>query len=190
MAKLWDESVGSHRREVRDAIIDATAALAARHGLASVTMVQIAEEAGIGRATLYKYFSDLQGIFVAWHERLIAEHLEKLTAAAGSEGGPEQRLERTLDAYARIAHEEHGSELVQLVQRGEHVERGYRAFSGLLRDTIAEGVKRGQFREDVPPAELAIFCMNALGGAHALSSLAAVRRAVSVTVSALRRTRR
>jgi AcrR family transcriptional regulator len=42
----------THRRAVRDATLDATAALVASHGLASVTMSQIAEQADIGRGTV------------------------------------------------------------------------------------------------------------------------------------------
>src|SRR5687767_4338176 len=56
--KLWNETIEAHRREVRDAILDTAAALLDEHGLRSVTMSQIAEQTGIGRATLYKYFSD------------------------------------------------------------------------------------------------------------------------------------
>ncbi|MGH2358185.1 MAG: TetR/AcrR family transcriptional regulator, partial [Candidatus Limnocylindria bacterium] len=65
-------------REVRDAIMDSTTALVAEHGLLSVTMSQIAEETGIGRATLYKYFPDVEAILVAWHERQVTGHLEHL----------------------------------------------------------------------------------------------------------------
>ena len=54
MPKLWTETIDEHRRAVRDATLDATGALVAEHGLASVTMSRIAEETGIGRATLYK----------------------------------------------------------------------------------------------------------------------------------------
>src|SRR5690348_17355878 len=59
-------------------ILDTTAELAAEHGLLSVTMSQIAERTGIGRATLYKYFPDVQAILHAWHERQIAAHLAQL----------------------------------------------------------------------------------------------------------------
>lgn len=52
--KLWSETIEAHRREVHDAIIETTAARVAEHGLRAVTMSQIAEETGIGRATLYK----------------------------------------------------------------------------------------------------------------------------------------
>ena len=71
MPKLWNETIEAHRREVRDAILDTTAALVAEHGLRSVTMSQIAEKTGIGRATLYKYFPDVEAILPAWHERQI-----------------------------------------------------------------------------------------------------------------------
>src|SRR5262245_47744429 len=52
--KLWNETVEEHRKEVRQAILETTAALVSKGGLAAVTMSQIAEETGIGRATLYK----------------------------------------------------------------------------------------------------------------------------------------
>ena len=65
MPRLWNETIAAHRREVRDAILDTTWALVAEHGLASVTMSQIAQETGIGRATLYHYFPGVDTILVA-----------------------------------------------------------------------------------------------------------------------------
>jgi AcrR family transcriptional regulator len=45
-------------------------------------MSQIAAEAsGIGRATLYKYFPDVESILRAWHERQVGAHLHQLHAA-------------------------------------------------------------------------------------------------------------
>ncbi|WP_291415838.1 TetR/AcrR family transcriptional regulator [Actinophytocola sp.] len=60
--KLWTETIDAHRQAVRDAAMDATAALVADQGLASVTMSRIAEHTRIGRATLYKYFPDVASI--------------------------------------------------------------------------------------------------------------------------------
>src|SRR2546428_8305324 len=117
MPKLWNETIEAHRREVRDATLDTAAALVAKHGLRSVTMSQIAEETGIGRATLYKYFSDVEAILVAWHERQVSGHLEHLAGIrhrAGSAGG---RLEAVLEAHALISHEHHGTHPAALVHR-------------------------------------------------------------------------
>ena len=188
--KLWNDTIESHRREVRDAILEATAALVTEHGLSSVTMSQIAEQTGIGRATLYKYFSDVQAILVAWHERQVSGHLAQLLAARELPGDATQRLEAMFEIYARISHAEHGSELVALLHRGEHVTKAYERLTKVLRDLLAEGAKSGQLRDDVAPAELATFCLHALAAASGLPSPAAVRRLVAVTMSALRRPRR
>ena len=88
MPKLWSETVAAHRRGVRDAVLDTAAALAAEHGLRSVTMSQIAEATGIGRATLYKYFPGVEAILLAWQERQKARHFEQLVAVGGRAGGP------------------------------------------------------------------------------------------------------
>ena len=76
--KLWSETIDAHRRGVREVIVETTAALVAEHGLRAVTMSQIAEGAGIGRATLYKYFTDMESILLAWHERHVTAHLRHL----------------------------------------------------------------------------------------------------------------
>jgi len=52
------------------------------HGPMSVAMSAIAQRAGIGRATLYKYFPDVEAILVAWHERDFAQHREQLQGLA------------------------------------------------------------------------------------------------------------
>ena len=76
--KLWNQTIEAHRAAVRDAILETTWALVAEHGLRSVTMSQIAKKTGIGRATLYKYFPDVEAILLAWHQRHVAGHLKHL----------------------------------------------------------------------------------------------------------------
>src|SRR5207302_1997916 len=124
--KLWTETIEEHRRAVHDATLDTTAALVREHGLAAVTMSQIAAAAGIGRATLYKYFPDVEAILVAWHDRHIARHLRQL-AEARDAATPAGRLEAVLEAFALIQHQHHDTELpVALLHRGEHVARARR----------------------------------------------------------------
>lgn len=80
MPRIWADTIDGHRRQVHDAVLDATAQLIAEQGPLSVAMSAIAERAGIGRATLYKYFPDVETILVAWHTRDVAGHLHRLTA--------------------------------------------------------------------------------------------------------------
>ena len=184
--KLWSETIETHRRAVHHTILETTAALVAKHGLSSVTMSQIAEVAGIGRATLYKYFSDVEAILVAWHERQVTGHLEHLAKIRDQVGGAGSRLAAVIEAYALISHEHHGTELAALLHRGEHVARAHQHLSNFIRDLLTEGAETGELRDDVPPAELASYCLHALTAASSLPSKAAVRRLVAVTLDGLR----
>jgi hypothetical protein len=47
-------------------------------------------------------------------------------------------------------------------------------------------VENGDVRDDVPPEELASYCLHALAGAGGLPSEAAVRRLVAVMLAGLR----
>jgi AcrR family transcriptional regulator len=186
MPKLWNETIAAHRAAVREAILNTTATLVAEHGLASVTMSQIAEDAGIGRATLYKYFPGVDEILLAWHERQVTRHLEHLLAAGRHCGGAGERLEVVLGTYALIAHEHHGTELAAILHQGAHVARAHQQLSTFLRDLLVEGAASGDVRTDVPPEELASYCLHALSTANGLPSEAAVRRLVTVILAGLR----
>ncbi|RWM78634.1 MAG: TetR/AcrR family transcriptional regulator [Mesorhizobium sp.] len=190
MPKLWNETIDAHRRAVRDATLDATAALVAEQGLLSVTMAKIAEETGIGRATLYKYFPDVEAILVAWHERQVTGHLEHLITIRDQVGDAGERLKAVLEAYAFISHEHHGTKLAARLHRGEHVVKAQHQLHHLIRDLLAEGAATGDLRDDVAPDELATYCLHALTAASSLRSKAAVRRLVSVTLAGLKPPRR
>src|SRR5215210_9308128 len=96
--RLWNETIEAHRREVRGATLDTAAALVAEHGLRAVTMSQIAEQTGIGRATLYKYFPDVGAILLAWHERQVGEHVRQLSQLAQRPGAAHDRFSAVLEA--------------------------------------------------------------------------------------------
>lgn len=186
MPKLWNDTIEEHRREVRDAILDTTAQLVAERGLRSVTMSQIAEQTGIGRATLYKYFPGVEAILLAWHQRQIAGHLEQLTDVANRGGDAADRLEAVLEAYALITHEHRGGELAALLHHGEHIDRAQLHLSDLIAGLLTEATRTGDVRDDVAADELASYCLHALAAVSSLPSKAAVRRLVTVTLAGLR----
>lgn len=186
MPKLWSETVGAHRAEVREAILAAAAGLAADQGPLSVTMSQIAAQAGIGRATLYKYFPDVESVLLAWHDQHVAGHLRELGELAGRAGPAGDRLATVLAAYAAIVSKRPRADLAALLHRDAHVVRAERDLAALIRDLIAEACEAGDIRRDVSPEELAVYCVHALSAAADLRSKAAVGRLVAVTLAGLR----
>jgi AcrR family transcriptional regulator len=189
MPKLWSETVEAHRQEVRDAILDATVGMVEKHGLLSVTMSQIAEETGIGRATLYKYFPDVEAILLAWHEREITGHLGILAKIRDRTGNAGERLAAVLEGYALIAHEfrrRADADLAALLHRDEHVGRAEQHLHAMVRELVTKAVEGGDVRDDVAPDELASYCLHALTASNRLPSKAAVRRLVALTLDGLR----
>lgn len=189
MPKLWNETIVAHRHAVREAILETTWALVTEHGLMSITMTQIAEKTGIGRATLYTYFPDVEAILAAHHERHVTSHLEHLAEFRDQPGDADERLEAVLQRYALICYHRgrHGTEeLVALLHRGEHVAHAEQQLIDLFQDLLAEVAAIGDLRDDAAHDELASYCLHALGAAGNLSSEAAVRRLVAVTLAGLR----
>ncbi len=186
MPKLWNETIQEHRTAVRDAILQTTATLAFEHGLTSVTMSQIATAVGIGRATLYKYFPDVESILLAWHEQQVNAHLQLLADVRDHTAGPERQLEAVLKAYAGISRRRHDTELAALLHRGDHLVTAQKHLHDLITELVTAAVQNGSLRDDVAPAELASYCLHALTAASGLPSTAAIQRLVQVTMAGLR----
>jgi AcrR family transcriptional regulator len=185
MPGLWDQSVQTHRRTVHDAVLDATAKLVDRRGLASVTMAGIATEAGIGRATLYKYFSDVDAVLLAWHQRHIADHLEQLATVRDRADGPAQRLHAVVQAYAGLRRHQPRGQIATNLHRGSHVDDAAHQLRAMLANVIADAATAGAARNDVPALELAVFCESALAAATELDTADGVERLVRVALAGL-----
>jgi AcrR family transcriptional regulator len=187
--KLWSETIDAHRRAVHDAILETTWALVQRRGVLSVTMSEIAADAGIGRATLYKYFPDVESILMARHQRHVAEHVDGLKRLRDEAGTPGDRLEAVLHEYGRICHHRgrHGAdELLALLHKGEDVLEAEAEIHELLTQLLADAADARLVRDDLDPGGLAAYCRHAVSAASRLADEDAVRRLVAITLDGLR----
>jgi AcrR family transcriptional regulator len=183
--KVWADTIEEHKEAVRRAVLDATETLISSEGLAGISMSRIAGEAGIGRATLYKYFPNTQEVLAAWHHERVAAHLQALEKSSLS-GPPERRLEQVLTTYARLSRLGDTGELARLLHRSPHVDQARRSVHELITDAIESAVDACAVRSDIPPAELATYCVHSLGAARDVRSNDGVKRLVALTLDALR----
>ena len=187
--KLWKDTVAEHRRDVRAAILDATWQLAAERGVLAVTMGQVAKQAGIGRATLYKYFGGVEQILVAAHTEHVNDHLTRLESARASAHSPADGLSQVLNGYARICFHRAKSaapDLHGLLHSGEEYQRSQQQLLALFAVVLREAQHSGAARTDVNAEELAAYCVHALAAAAVAPSQAALDRLVGVVEAGLR----
>ncbi|MDO5531470.1 TetR/AcrR family transcriptional regulator [Sutterella sp.] len=71
-----------NRRDSREAILDAAEARFANSGIDGVAMREIAEDVGITKAALYYHFTSKDELWFAVCERLSADRMDRLRAAA------------------------------------------------------------------------------------------------------------
>lgn len=181
MPRIWVDTIDSHRRQVQDAILDATSELIVEHGPMSVAMSAIAERAGIGRATLYKYFPDIESILVAWHARDFGDHLAHLAQLAES---PSVTLD-DLITFVRLQREHHRRDgAADIVATLAHALAGHgpampdaveRAILDALTVLIRQLARRHEVRTDLAPDELARWLLHTMHAPQALTSGALVQ---------------
>jgi AcrR family transcriptional regulator len=171
MSKSWHETVGEHRRDVRTSIIHATWSLVHEKGPLAITMADVAERAGVVRATLYKHFPSVEAILVTAHADRVAEHLTRLETFV--EGTPDARLALSglIDRYAEIAFQrarKGGPDLHGLLHKGGEHEAQEAKLLDLFARVIGAAQASGAARSDADASELAAYCVAALAAAGSL----------------------
>lgn len=178
MPKIWGDTVADHKDRLRRSIVDAAVALVAERGRADVTMSAVAERVGIGRATLYNYFGDLDQILATYvvseFERQHAALDERLAGVAD----PLERLRLTLEqVIGYFASPEHrtGSP-IGLDTFGPDaqvaVDAAAQSFHERLAGLVHASIDAGLLRADLDPD----FAADALNHLLAAGRRAAMRR--------------
>ena len=90
----------------RRALLDAGEAVAARDGLAGLSVNGVVAQAGVAKGTFYVHFADRVAFIDALHERFYAQVREHVDAASGDDPPGPERLHRAAIAYldACLAH--------------------------------------------------------------------------------------
>ena len=125
---------------------------------------------------------------------LVAEH--GLTGVAMSQIAKEsgigratlysQRLGSVLAAYAGLSgHHGHGGDVTVMLHRSDHVIDAHARLHEFISQLIRDAVRDGSVRGDIPPGELASYCLSALAGASSLPTSAARDRLVALVLAGL-----
>jgi AcrR family transcriptional regulator len=103
MPKIVDEQM---REATRRRIMHEAASEFARLGFDQANINVIAEQAGIGKGTIYLYFESKRDLFLSMLRSIAQDQLAVIRVTLAAEGTIRQRLERLFRAFAHLAEEQ------------------------------------------------------------------------------------
>jgi AcrR family transcriptional regulator len=144
------------REEVREAILDAADHLLARYGYRKMTVDDIAQEAGIGKGTIYLHFASKEEVTLSHVDRIIERLKERLWAIARSDADVAIRLRlmlvaRVLFRFDSVQHYTQSLNDLLAALRPKLLARRARYFEDEARvfvEVLDEGGRAGVFNFD------------------------------------------
>ena len=159
----------------REDILQAGIAVFVRKGLAAATMDDIARECELAKGTLYLYFTSKEQLYLTIVLRAITILSGMMNDFQGRASAPLEKLEMIGQANTHFYEENHDLFRIMTTIADHGYFTGadladvqnqlYRANNGiwsLITSIIADGIRRGIFRKDTDPLEIAV-------GLHAMS---------------------
>lgn len=171
MTEDWSDSVAAHKARYRRRIVDAAVDLAGEEGVAGLTMAGLAQRAGIGRATLYKYFADVEHVLLAHVEDEVERYARNLTDVLAEHDDPVDRLHAYVETMlGYFASQGHRSGSAPFAAGGlspaveatllRHLDTLHQPLEAIL----ADGVRAGALRADLDVGLHAGLVFAVLGG--------------------------
>lgn len=160
-------------KDTQITILQTARRLFIRQGYTATSMREIADEAGIGKATIYHHFQDKEAIF----KTLIEANIEKMHqsyALIEAESEPRRRIEVAAHVSLQFLYE--SADLLQIARREAPGLREdllsnfvifFSKYSALLEEAFQKGIEEKIFRP-VDPTETALVFMNLIQGNFAL----------------------
>jgi TetR/AcrR family transcriptional repressor of mexCD-oprJ operon len=140
----------SLRDRTASAILEAAARVLARTGTAA-TMGDVAVEARLGRATLYRYFENREQLVSALWDVALGDAAKRLAAARLEQVSVEEGVARAVRAIAAVGER---YEVLLRDPSAEQRERAAAAIGEPIRRLVERGQREGVLRADVSAAML------------------------------------
>lgn len=153
----------------RDAILAAAIDVFAERGFFPAQVADVASRAGVAAGTVYLYFKGKDDLLASIFDRAVRSALEQGRDLLSSVADPAARLRRFAELHLSRLGGNPALAAVLLVEMRQSAKfmdglssARQREYVGLIRETIALGQARGDFRNDVSPALCAKIFLGAL----------------------------
>jgi AcrR family transcriptional regulator len=178
----WNETRTNMRQERKLQVLRVAITLFKEQGIEPCTLADIADRAGVGIASLYRYFKTRQDLVIAaagmyWQEEFEDLYKKHQDEANRLPTGRERSL-RILETFLEI-YDNHPEFLRFLEQFDQYVvrekvaeadlgdyDRIIGSFRNILEQAVVEGIADGSVRSEVP---VALFCSATLKGLISLA---------------------
>lgn len=166
--------------ETYDKILQTARRLFVKQGYTATSMRQVAETAGIGKATIYHHFPDKQAIVMALLKKNTT-NMDETLQLVRAETDPRRCIQVATQTSVRFLFE--AADIMQIVRREvpggrEQLQAGYMVFfqeyMALLADAVRRGTEQGIFRP-VDPSAAARVLMTMIQGTFAMAYLGSER---------------
>ena len=157
MPRINASSIDEHKALTRSALLASAKALIADAGTADIPLGEIALAAGVGRTTLYDYFTDREDLIATLVEEELPAVLGGLIESAAFDGSAADRMAvlatRTVEFVVSdpvlgvILHRDAGR---MSVEAQERIRNAHSSLSEAMVGLYFSGVDAGQFRS-MPP---------------------------------------
>jgi AcrR family transcriptional regulator len=150
--------------ERRDQLLDAAEQVLTSRGLASTTVADVAEAAGLAKGTMYLYFESKDALLAGLRTRYLARLAETVDCESLSgPTPPPERLMRFVDGMFAWCETNRSLHHLLFHEAGFSEDDVFIEPRRMLTDAIADGVAGGDFH-DVDPAITADFLVHGLHG--------------------------
>ncbi|MEV4289961.1 TetR/AcrR family transcriptional regulator [Nonomuraea bangladeshensis] len=148
MPRISAATIGEHRAQTRDRILQAVSRLSRTQGIDAISMTDVASEAGITRTVLYNYFPDKAALLLAFTERVTSYFIDSYERELPAGASPADRLRAfvRLQLEGLLAHPHPGAADLGAAlgpdayqQLAEHVAPMQRVLAGILESGAASG---------------------------------------------------
>jgi AcrR family transcriptional regulator len=92
MPRISAATIGEHRAQTRDRILQAVSRLSRVQGIDAISLTDVAHEAGITRTVLYNYFPDKAALLLAFTERVTHYFIDSYEQGLPEGASPADRL--------------------------------------------------------------------------------------------------
>ena len=147
----------------RQILVEAAAQVFSRQGFANTRVSDISQHAGVGKGTVYEYFSSKEELFFAVFEWLNEEIRSRIDASVDDESTAREVLSTIFLTSAEII-TEHREIFSMNLEFWSACRSLYREYRTLTADVIRRGQLNREFRPDIDADQLATVIVSALDG--------------------------